>query len=127
MNETSPGRCAIVLSIAATAAPWASSLQHTTTLAPAFTNSCAQPLPIPLLPPVTITTLSAYRKEVILPPPRVVIPWLPNWTFTGNRKHFVTERPIVPASFVKGSKYYAAARLERTAFTRVAASLLGFF
>jgi hypothetical protein len=66
MNEASPGCCAIVLSIAATAAPWASSLQQTTTLAPAFTNSCAHPLPMPLLPPVTITTLSAYRKDVIL-------------------------------------------------------------
>src|SRR5262249_29250147 len=63
----------VVRSDVATASPWASSLQHTTTFAPAVTNSCAQPLPIPLLPPVTITTLSAYRKQDIISPSRVFV------------------------------------------------------
>src|SRR2546422_9569962 len=66
MKDASAGAWAIVRKDAATAPPSSSSLQHTTTLAPALTNSCAQPLPIPLLPPVTITTLSAYRKLDIL-------------------------------------------------------------
>src|SRR5438876_10664768 len=65
MNDASAGARAIVRKDVATAAPSSSSLQHTTTLAPALTNSRAQPLPIPLLPPVTITTLSAYRRLVI--------------------------------------------------------------
>src|SRR5258705_6365929 len=71
MKDAPAGAWAIARKDAATAAPSSSSLQHTTTLAPALTNSCAQPLPIPLLPPVTITTFSAYRKPVIFSPPRV--------------------------------------------------------
>ena len=38
--------------------PSSSLLQQITTCAPALTNSRAHPLPMPLLPPVMITTLS---------------------------------------------------------------------
>src|SRR5882724_9755157 len=96
MKDASAGAWAIARKDAATAAPWSSSLQHTTTLDPALTNSYAQPLPIPLLPPVTITTLSAYRKHVIW---TSVAPRSFRSEFRRTQRHSISHQPIRPPKY----------------------------
>src|SRR6185369_10648723 len=70
-NVASPGPPSFNSS--ATDSPSCALRAQKTTFAPACTKVCAQPLPMPLLPPVMITTLYVYIRLTTLALPKFVL------------------------------------------------------